>query len=128
MENPTSKAAPVAGLPDYAELQCSSNFSFLHGASHPEELVERAAQLGYSALALTDECSLAGVVRAHTEAKKNNLHLIIGSRLQLVQDGVQTDSSLACSLILLAQNREGYGNLCELITLARTRSEKGTYY
>ena len=56
-------------LPDYAELHCLSNFSFLRGASHPQELVERAAALGYKALALTDECSLAGIVRAHTAAK-----------------------------------------------------------
>ncbi|MGV3742737.1 MAG: error-prone DNA polymerase [Burkholderiaceae bacterium] len=113
-------------LPDYAELQCVSNFSFLHGASHPEELASRAAQLGYSALALTDECSLAGVVRAHTEAKKLGLHLIIGSRFRLVQE----DGSPACTLILLATNREGYGNLCELITLARTRActSKGSYH
>lgn len=110
-------------LPGYAELQCVSNYSFLHGASHPEELVARAAQLGYAALALTDECSVAGVVRAHTEAKKLGLQLIIGSQFRLVHE----DGSAAWSLILLAQNREGYGNLCELITLARTRSEKGSY-
>ncbi len=110
-------------LPDYAELQCVSNFTFLRGASHPEELAARAAQLGYSALALTDECSVAGVVRAHTEAKKHRLQLIIGSRFRLVQEY----ESPVFTLILLAQNRDGYGNLCELITLARTRSGKGTY-
>ncbi|RJF98427.1 error-prone DNA polymerase [Noviherbaspirillum saxi] len=110
-------------LPAYAELQCVSNFTFLRGASHPEELVIRAAKLGYAALALTDECSVAGVVRAHTEAKQCGLHLIIGSQLRLVNE----DGSPAFSLILLAQNREGYGNLAELITLARTRAEKGTY-
>ena len=70
-------------LPPYAELHCRSNFSFLTGASHPEELVLRAAHLGYSALAITDECSLSGVVRAHTEAKRSGLHLIIGSEMQL---------------------------------------------
>jgi error-prone DNA polymerase len=59
----------MASLPDYAELHCLSNFSFLRGASHPEELVEQAAVQGYTALALTDECSLAGVVRAHLAAK-----------------------------------------------------------
>jgi error-prone DNA polymerase len=104
-------------LPDYAELQCASNFSFLRGASHPEELVARAVQLGYSALALTDECSLSGVVRAHVEAKKHDFHLLIGSQLQVGD----------MRLIALAKNREGYGNLCELITLARTRVEKGHY-
>ena len=110
-------------LPNYAELQCVSNFSFLRGASHPEELVRRAAQLGYAALALADECSVAGVVRAHVEAKKLGLHLIIGSQFRLEHG----DGRLAGSLILLATNRNGYGNLCELITLARMRSAKGSY-
>lgn len=63
--------ADSALLPAYAELDCQSNFSFLTGASHPEELVERAAELGYAALALTDECSLAGVVRAHVQAREH---------------------------------------------------------
>lgn len=110
-------------LPVYAELQCVTNFSFLHGASHAEELVERAHRLGYGALAITDECSLAGVVRAHMEAKKLDFPLIIGSQFRLVN----ADGSPAFSLILLARNREGYGNLSELITLARTRAEKGSY-
>ena len=110
-------------LPDYAELHCASNFSFLRGASHPEELAARAAQLGYRALAITDECSVAGVVRAHTEAKIHKLHLIIGSRFQLVDQ----DDNPTFSIIVLAQNREGYGNLSELITLARTRATKGSY-
>lgn len=104
-------------LPDYAELQCASNFSFLRGASHPEELVARAVQLGYSALAITDECSLSGVVRAHVEAKKHDFPLLIGSQMRVGD----------MRLIVLAKNREGYGNLCELITLARTRVEKGSY-
>ena len=111
-------------LPPYAELFCLSNFSFLQGASHAEELVGRAAQLGYFALALTDECSLAGVVRAHAEAKKTGLPLVIGAHFHLTDP----NGGAAPSLILLAQNREGYGNLSELITLGRTRSEKGTYY
>jgi error-prone DNA polymerase len=111
-------------LPEYAELQCASNFSFLRGASHAEELVARAAQLGYASLAITDECSLAGVVRAHVEAKKLGLHLIIGSQFHLKTE----NGSPAFSLIILAQNREGYGNLSELITLARTRTvKKGSY-
>ncbi|MBC7456406.1 MAG: error-prone DNA polymerase [Massilia sp.] len=115
---------PVPSLPDYAELFCLSNFTFLHGASHAEELVARAAQLGYAALALTDECSLAGVVRAHAEAKKVALPLLIGAHFHLKN----ADGSAALSLLLLAQNRNGYGNLAELITLARTRSEKGSYH
>jgi error-prone DNA polymerase len=105
-------------LPDYAELHCLSNFSFLRGASHPEELVERAVAQGYAALALTDECSLAGVVRAHRAAKEAGLKLLIGSEMT-VADGLK--------LVFLAQNREGYGNLSALITLARRRAEKGSY-
>ena len=105
-------------LPRYAELHAVSNFSFLKGASHPEELVLRAAELGYAALALTDECSLAGVVRAHAEAKNTGLHLIIGSSFVL-DDGLQ--------LVLLATSLHGYGNLSELITLGRMRCAKGTY-
>jgi error-prone DNA polymerase len=114
---------PTQGLPEYAELFCMSNFSFLQGASHAEELVARAVKLGYAALALTDECSLAGVVRAHGEAKKAGLPLVVGAHFHLKN----ADGSPALSLVLLAQNRNGYGNLCELITLGRTRSEKGTY-
>jgi error-prone DNA polymerase len=110
-------------LPDYAELFAFTNFSFLRGASHGEELVLRASQLGYSGLAVTDECSLAGVVRAHVQAKEEKLTLIIGSFFQLVN----ADKSPAFGLILLAQNRNGYGNLSELITLGRMRAAKGEY-
>src|SRR3569833_2177645 len=108
-------------VPAYAELHCLSNFSFLRGASHPEELVMRAAELGYRALAITDECSLAGVVRAHVEIKKSdlNLKLIIGAEFRL-SDGP--------SMILLATNKEGYGTLSELITRARRTADKGTYH
>lgn len=114
---------PPVGLPGYAELQCQSNFSFLQGASHPEELAARAAELGYAALAITDECSLAGVVRAHMEAKTQKLPLIIGATFRL-----RTGPAAApMDLTLLAQTREGYGNLSELITLARTRAPKGEY-
>lgn len=102
-------------LPNYAELHCLSNFSFLRGASKPSELIERAKALGYSALALTDECSFAGVVRAYKAAKAANFKLIIGSEF-VFDDGLK--------LVLLAQNRAGYGNLAALITLARRRSEK----
>jgi len=112
-----------SALPDYAELFAFTNFSFLHGASHGEELVLRASQLGYSGLAITDECSLAGVVRAHVQAKEENLPLIIGSYFRLVH----ADKSPAFGLILLAQNRNGYGNLSELITLGRMRAAKGEY-
>ena len=112
----------TSSLPAYAELQCLSNFSFLRGASHPEQLVARAAELGYGALAIADECSLAGVVRAHTEARRHQLPLIIGSQFR-----VHTEEGETLTLIALAMNREGYGNLCELITLARSRADKGDY-
>ncbi len=108
----------MASLPDYAELHCLSNFSFLRGASHPDELIGQAAKQGYRALALTDECSLAGIVRAHQAAKRHGLKLIAGSEMTTV-DGLK--------LIFLAANREGYGNLSALITLARRRAEKGAY-
>jgi error-prone DNA polymerase len=104
-------------LPEYAELHCLSNFSFLRGASHPEELVERAAALGYSALALTDECSLAGVVRAHTAAKEHKLKLIIGTEIALEKE----------KLILLATDRRSYGAISSLITVGRRSAKKGAY-
>jgi len=107
-------------IPAYAELRCASNFSFLRGASWPEELVERAKQLGYSALAITDECSMAGVVRAHVAAKEQQLKLLIGS-----QFAVQCDSPF--TLTVLACNLNGYGNLCEFITKLRRSSAKGSY-
>ena len=107
-------------LPDYAELHCLSNFSFLRGASHPEELAAQAVAQGYAALALTDECSLAGVVRVHQafRALEKSPRLLIGSEMRTV-DGLK--------LVFLAQNREGYGNLSALITLARRRADKGAY-
>ncbi|QKH38541.1 error-prone DNA polymerase [Achromobacter pestifer] len=113
----------LAQLPGYAELQCQSNFSFLQGASHPEELIDRAAELGYAALAITDECSLAGVVRAHVEARARKLPLLIGATFELRA----APDAAPLGLTLLAQTREGYGNLSELITLARTRAPKGEY-
>jgi len=103
----------------YAELHALSNFTFLRGASHPEELVSRAIQLGYEALAITDECSMSGVVRAHAAAKQAGLKkLIIGSELRL-RSGRK--------LVVLVQNCQGYAALCELITNARRAAEKGSY-
>ena len=110
----------IPALPNYAELRCVSNFSFLCGASKPEELVERAQALGYSALALVDECSVAGMVRAHVAAKKQGLKLLVGSQFQ-----VQCDTPF--TLIVLATNLNGYGNLCEFITGLRRTAPKGTY-
>ncbi len=142
--DPMHAPASDGGLPGYAELHCLSNFSFLRGASHPEELVAEAVAQGYRALALTDECSLAGVVRAYQawralaeaavpvptpekmpfstvgreQDEKPPLQLLIGSEMTTV-DGLK--------LVFLAQNREGYGNLSALITLARRRADKGDY-
>ncbi|MEJ8852505.1 error-prone DNA polymerase [Variovorax rhizosphaerae] len=109
--------------PAYAELHCRSNFTFLVGASMPEELVRRAAEKRYTALALTDECSVSGVVRAHLEARECGLHFIVGSEILLTTGN---DTPFA-RLVLLAQDRRGYGNLCELITMARRRAAKGFY-
>ncbi len=115
-------------LPGYAELHCRSNFSFLTGASHPEELVRRAHQLGYAALAITDECTLAGVVRAHVAALECQLPLIIGSEIQLSLPGDgKTPPVPHARLIVLAQTRRGYGNLSHWITVARRRAAKGSY-
>src|SRR5262245_20610645 len=102
----------------YAELHCLSNFTFLRGAAHPEELVARAAALGYEALAITDECSVAGVVRAWIAARDCGLALIVGTELVL-EDGPK--------LVLLATSRAGYGGLCELITQGRRAAVKGSY-
>jgi error-prone DNA polymerase len=104
--------------PPYAELHCLSNFSFLRGASHPEELVSQAHALGYTAMALTDECSLAGVVRAHQAARDLGFKLIIGSEFNLT-DGLR--------LMLLAADRNSYGNLSKLITQGRRAAKKGEY-
>ncbi len=105
-------------LPGYAELHCLSNFSFLRGASHPEELVERARALGYAALAITDECSFAGVVRAHVAAKECGLKLILGTEI-LLQEKTK--------LVLLATDRRSYGAISALITAGRRRGKKGAY-
>jgi len=103
----------------YAELHALSNFTFLRGASHPEELVETAAALGYEALAITDECSMSGIVRAHAAAKETGLKkLIIGSELRL-RSGRK--------LVALVQNKGGYAALCQLISKARRAAEKGSY-
>ena len=103
---------------NYAELHCLSNFTFLRGASHPEELVTRAHELGYAALAITDECSLAGIVRAHVAAKACGLKLIVGSEIRF------TDGP---SVVLMATDRAGYGSLSELITRGRRNDIKGRY-
>lgn len=115
----------TTALPDYAELHCLSNFSFLRGASHARDLIARAITLGYRALAITDECSVAGVVRAFEamrEAVQENpdldFKLIVGTEITL-SDGMK--------LILLATDRDGYGNMTALITLGRRNAGKGQY-
>ncbi|HEX8915304.1 MAG TPA: PHP domain-containing protein [Humisphaera sp.] len=100
----------------YAELDVTSNFSFLRGASHPDELVHQAARLGYRALAVTDRNSLAGVVRAHAAAKGCGLKLIVGARLVLND---------APDLLVWCADRPAYARLCRLITLGRRRADKG---
>jgi error-prone DNA polymerase len=117
---------PAAALPGYAELHCRSNFSFLTGASHPEELVAQAQARGYAALAVTDECSLAGVVRAHAEAQRLNFRLIVGTEMRL-SPAPGAAAQNCPRLVLLAQSRRGYGNLSHWITLARRRAPKGEY-
>jgi error-prone DNA polymerase len=102
----------------YCELHCLSSFSFLRSASHPHELVERAAELGYSALAITDECSFAGIVKAHVAAKRAGLPLIIGCELNL-EEGIK--------LLALVPSRAAYSELSGLISMARRRSPKGQY-
>ena len=105
-------------IPAYAELHCRSSFSFLTAASQPEELVREAARLGYQAIAITDEASMAGIVRAHQEAEASGIRLIVGAELGL-DDGPR--------LVALAQDRAGYGRLCRLISTGRGRGTKGSY-
>jgi error-prone DNA polymerase len=102
---------------DYVELQVTSNYSFLRGASHPDELVSQASTLGHTAIAITDRNTLAGVVRAHVAAKQHGIQLIVGTRLDLED---------APSLLCLPTNREAYGCLSQLLTLGKRRAEKGT--
>ena len=105
-------------LPPYAELHCLSEFSFLRGASSAEALFARAQQCGYQALAITDECSLAGIVRAWEAAQATGVKLIVGSEFTL-------ECGLKC--VLLVETRAGYTRLCELITVARRAADKGSY-
>jgi error-prone DNA polymerase len=100
----------------YAELQVTSNFSFLRGASHPDELVLESARLAHSAIALTDRNSLAGIVRAHHAAKELGLRLVVGCRVDLL-DGA--------SFLVFPQDRAAYGRLARLLTLGRRRAPKG---
>jgi error-prone DNA polymerase len=109
---------PQVDAPAYAELHCLSDFSFLRGAASAEELFERAKHCGYEALAITDECSLAGIVRALDAAETVGIHLVVGAEFRL-EDGLR--------LVLLVEHRAGYSQLCRLITVARRAAEKGGY-
>ncbi|MFK7912624.1 MAG: error-prone DNA polymerase [Pseudomonadales bacterium] len=143
----TSAANTSAAKAEFAELHVLSNYSFLHSAAHPEELVQEAARLGYRAIAITDECSLAGVVKAnvalhelqqaevdgvetspgpprHGRRNRPALKLIVGASFKLTDDSDQTLGTL----VLLAPNRSGYGQLSALISRLRRRSPKGSYY
>ncbi|MGB7950517.1 MAG: PHP domain-containing protein, partial [Candidatus Binatia bacterium] len=103
-------------MSSYVPLWCKSNFSFLEGASHPDELVEEAQRLGLPSIAITDRDGVYGIVRAHVKSQELGLQLIVGSQVT-VDDG---------SIILfLARDRTGYANLCRLLTAGRLRSEKG---
>jgi error-prone DNA polymerase len=104
--------------PHYAELGVTSNFTFLTGASHPDEFVHQAANLGYRAVAVTDHNSLAGIVRAHVAAKETGIPLIVGCRLVLTDPGW-------LSLLVYPVNRMAYGNLCRLLTVGKRRAPKG---
>ncbi len=107
----------------FAELHCKSNFSFLCGASHPEELVRRAKELGYQAIAITDECSLCGIVKAHVEAERVGIKLIVGSEFHVAD----ADGESTMHIVLLAPTRKAYAQLSSLITRARRRMPKGEY-
>jgi error-prone DNA polymerase len=114
----SAEAMAMSALPDYAELHCLSAFSFQRGASVAPELFERAKQQGYTALAITDECSLAGIVRALEASERFGVKLIVGSEVQ-VEGGPK--------LVLLVEDGAGYAALCRLLTLARRRARKGEY-
>src|SRR3954469_24442814 len=116
VRNPPAAVARPA-VP-YAELHCRTNFTFLEGASHPHELVERAAELGYTALAVTDRESVAGVVRAHVAAKETRLKLLVGTEVRPI-DGPP--------LLLWVTNRKGYGRLTRLLTAGRRAPPKGEF-
>ena len=127
----------------YAPLWCKSNFSFLEGASDPAELIEQAGHLGLRSIAVTDRDGLYGVVQAHTAARDRGLHLIVGAEMTVADPGVvlsgqiragsqptakpgaQFERADISTVVLLVENRDGYRNLCRLITRGRRRSPKG---
>jgi error-prone DNA polymerase len=138
LPSPSPSPSPVLAPHGFAELLTTSNFSFLYGSSHPEELVEHAARLGYGAIAVTDRHTLAGIVRAHVAAKEKGIHLVVGSRLSLhVHEGSGDDERGAgassetsargrsLDVVLHASDLASYGHLCRLLTLGKRRAPKG---
>ena len=121
-----SKPQRAAEQCAFAELHAISNFSFLRGASHPEELVRAAAALGYRAIAITDECSVAGAVKAHFAALEHGIQLIVGAEFHLAAKTAPEDAEQV-HIVLLAPTRRAYGQLSALITRGRRRSPKGEY-
>ncbi|MGL4404285.1 MAG: PHP domain-containing protein, partial [Notoacmeibacter sp.] len=115
-----AKPKSATAVPLYAELQCLTNFTFLEGASHAAELVAAAKALGHAAIGIADRNTLAGVVRAHAAAKKQGLRLLIGARLDVVDQGQGS-----FSLIAYPKNRAAYGALSRLITQGRRAAPKG---
>jgi error-prone DNA polymerase len=128
----------------YIELQTYSNFSFLRGASHPEELVNQAADLGYKAISLTDRHSVAGIVRAHFEAKKRNISFIVGTEIILYENFPETKTQrnlapeyievlpseitpncLPLSVLLYPTSKQAYATMCRLLTIGKRRAPKG---
>ena len=118
----------------YVALWCKTNGSFLEGASHPEELIDRAAELGLGAVAITDRDGMYGIVRAHEKAKERGIHLIVGAQVSVGDPGTPEPQNLrtpepqnlrTSTLVLLAQTRDGYANLCRLLTTGRRRQPKG---
>ncbi len=121
-EPPRDRSAPPTGftpsLTAYAELTVTSNYTFLTGASHPDELIEQAAAMGHRAIALTDCNSLAGIVRAHVAAKETGIPFVVGCRLRFVEPA-------GLSLFVYPTDRAAYGRLCRLLTVGKRRAPKG---
>ena len=119
VESPRPVSLPLMAAPRYAELETTSNYTFLTGASHPEELVQQAGVLGLEAVAITDTNTLAGIVRAHAAAKDVGVRLIVGCRLLLADPA-------GLELLVYPTGRGAYAGLCRLLTLGKRRAEKGS--
>jgi error-prone DNA polymerase len=122
---PLSRKKPPAPVPAYTELQVTTNFSLLHGASHPEEYVLKAYELGYRAIGITDHNTLAGVVRGHLAARELEFTYLVGCRLELFPDPAAPAGD-SIEVLVYPRDREAYSRLCELLTLGQRRAEKGS--